>query len=158
MKFEKLRRETYQNVWNEIVKEVARLNTKIEKLLDIGCGKCLLLKIISKRFKVKEIWGVDISEKSKHECIKRGIKFVKHNVEYPLPFEDNLFDVVICNQVMEHIYNTDDLISETYRILRPNGFLYFRRQILLHFITGFFFSLVCNRQQYLLSRKFLEIH
>ena len=38
-----------------------------------------------------------------------------------LPFEDEAFDVVICNHVLEHVEDDAAAISETFRVLRPGG-------------------------------------
>ncbi|MCX6240489.1 MAG: methyltransferase domain-containing protein [Bacteroidetes bacterium] len=38
-----------------------------------------------------------------------------------LEFEDNTFDVVICNHVLEHIPDDHKAISELYRVLKPGG-------------------------------------
>lgn len=38
-----------------------------------------------------------------------------------LPFEDNLFDVVFCNHVLEHIVDDTKAMSELYRVLKPGG-------------------------------------
>lgn len=38
-----------------------------------------------------------------------------------LPFEDNSFDVIFCNHVLEHIKNDTKAMQELYRILRPGG-------------------------------------
>jgi ubiquinone/menaquinone biosynthesis C-methylase UbiE len=37
-------------------------------------------------------------------------------------FEDNFFDVIICNHVLEHIIDDRKAISELFRVLRPGGF------------------------------------
>ncbi len=39
-----------------------------------------------------------------------------------IPFENNCFDVVICNHVLEHVDNDKQAMQEIYRILKPNGF------------------------------------
>lgn len=36
-------------------------------------------------------------------------------------FEDNTFDVIICNHVLEHVLDDRKAMSELYRILRPGG-------------------------------------
>ena len=38
-----------------------------------------------------------------------------------LPYEDESFDVVICNHVLEHIEDDSKAIAEIYRILKPPG-------------------------------------
>ena len=38
-----------------------------------------------------------------------------------LPFEDNSFDTILCNHVLEHIPDDKKAMEELYRILRPNG-------------------------------------
>lgn len=38
-----------------------------------------------------------------------------------LPFEDNEFDVILCNHVLEHIPNDSQAMKELYRVLKPSG-------------------------------------
>lgn len=38
-----------------------------------------------------------------------------------LPFEDDTFDVVFCNHVLEHIVDDKKAMSELYRVLKPQG-------------------------------------
>jgi hypothetical protein len=61
-----------------------------------------------------------------------GDQYITADIESPLakvrmdlhhiPFEDNSFDVVFCNHVLEHV--TDDVrcMQEIRRVLKPNGF------------------------------------
>lgn len=39
-----------------------------------------------------------------------------------LPFEDNGFDVILCNHVLEHIPDDTKAMQELYRVLKPGGF------------------------------------
>lgn len=38
-----------------------------------------------------------------------------------LPFEDNSFDVILCNHVLEHIPDDQKAMQELYRIMKPGG-------------------------------------
>src|SRR5206468_3134631 len=40
-----------------------------------------------------------------------------------LAFQDNRFDVVLCNQVLEHVPEYRTALSELHRVLRPGGLL-----------------------------------
>lgn len=50
-----------------------------------------------------------------------------------LPFKNNLFDSIICQAVLEHVENPNQMISEIKRVLKPQGFLY----IEVPFLQGF---------------------
>jgi len=38
-----------------------------------------------------------------------------------LPFDDNSFDVIFCNHVLEHIKDDTKAMQELYRVMKPNG-------------------------------------
>ena len=38
-----------------------------------------------------------------------------------LPFDDNFFDVILCNHVLEHIPDDTKAMGELYRVLKPGG-------------------------------------
>ena len=40
---------------------------------------------------------------------------------HKIPLEDNQYDVVFCNHVMEHVDNDVQCMSELYRIMKPGG-------------------------------------
>jgi SAM-dependent methyltransferase len=41
--------------------------------------------------------------------------------EYRIPFEDASFDVILSNNVLEHVRNTDEVLRELARVLKPGG-------------------------------------
>jgi SAM-dependent methyltransferase len=48
-------------------------------------------------------------------------EYVKNMNVLEIPFEDNHFDLVICNHLLEHIENDLDAMKEIYRVLKKNG-------------------------------------
>jgi ubiquinone/menaquinone biosynthesis C-methylase UbiE len=43
------------------------------------------------------------------------------NLDEGWPFEDESFDLVHANQVIEHVGRLDHFVEETRRVLRPGG-------------------------------------
>ena len=41
-----------------------------------------------------------------------------------IPKDDNTYDIVICNEVLEHINEPSDALKEIYRIIKPGGKLF----------------------------------
>lgn len=46
------------------------------------------------------------------------VKFDLHDI----PFEDNRFDVIFCNHVLEHVDDAHRCMTELHRVLKPGGF------------------------------------
>lgn len=42
-----------------------------------------------------------------------------------LPFNEQVFDIVLCDNVVDHAENPDGIVKELVRILKPGGLLYF---------------------------------
>jgi SAM-dependent methyltransferase len=41
---------------------------------------------------------------------------------HQIPFNDNKFDVIFCNHVLEHVENHQQVLKEFYRVMKPGGF------------------------------------
>lgn len=97
------------------------------KVLDVGCGEGGISIAFAK--KGVEQYGIDI-DSERIERIKVRVK--EENVKVTLlvadalkmPFISDYFDVVICNDVIEHVPSSEHLIEEIDRVLKPNGYLY----------------------------------
>ncbi len=83
------------------------------RLLDVGCGT----KPYERLFGVSEYVGLDIdSEGSRERAIADEFYDGK-----TFPFDDQAFDAVLCNQVLEHVFNPDEFLREIHRVLKPGG-------------------------------------
>ncbi|MCH8012546.1 MAG: class I SAM-dependent methyltransferase [Candidatus Marinimicrobia bacterium] len=87
-------------------------------LLDIGSGKGNHLVGFSRR-------GINVIGLDKRdECLNalEGFDIKECDIENEkMPFPNNYFDIVHSKSVIEHVINTDNLISETYRVLKKDG-------------------------------------
>ncbi len=93
-------------------------------VLDLGCDDGRLVKERIESFVGTEnIWGVDIDDKILGEAKKRGIKPFNLDLNKPLPFKNDFFDIIQANQIIEHLHDTDTFSEEIYRILKPGGYL-----------------------------------
>ena len=53
-----------------------------------------------------------------------GDNIIKADLEKPINMSQNSFDTVLLFNVLEHIYNTKNIINESFRILKEDGVLY----------------------------------
>jgi len=93
------------------------------KLLDLGCDDGVWTQRLAEKIGTKDVYGVEMSDARRKEAIARGIRVKKFNLNEKFSFEDESFDVIHSNQVIEHLSNTDNFISEMFRVLKPGGYI-----------------------------------
>ncbi|WP_052270463.1 glycosyltransferase [Archaeoglobus fulgidus] len=92
-------------------------------VLDLGCGEGYGSYILSKY--AKKVVGVDIDDKSiKHA----SSTYIRSNLEYrvgsvtSIPVDgEEIFDAVICFEVLEHIAEHEEMLQEVKRVLKKDG-------------------------------------
>lgn len=52
---------------------------------------------------------------------EEGKDIVKLNLEERFLIEDNKYDFITCFNVLEHVFNFNNLVAESYRVLKPDG-------------------------------------
>lgn len=90
-------------------------------LLDVGCGVGLLLDVARQRG--YRVAGVEISPYAADIARQRYRLEVSTGTLQGRKFEDNTFDVVIMNHVIEHVPDPLVVLAEIRRILKPAGAL-----------------------------------
>ncbi|MBI4299905.1 MAG: class I SAM-dependent methyltransferase [Chloroflexi bacterium] len=88
------------------------------RILDIGCGIGAYVRAF-RRYS-EDVYGLDIER----ERVLRGSQALPNlmaAVSEHLPFKDEVFDVVLLHEVIEHVTDDHRTIVEACRILRPGG-------------------------------------
>lgn len=91
------------------------------RVLDLGCGDGKTTLEICGAVGATSIAGVERHDASRAAARERGIGAVDADLDLPLPFADGAFDVVMSNQVIEHLSDTDRFVTEIFRVLTPGG-------------------------------------
>ncbi|MEE9323368.1 MAG: class I SAM-dependent methyltransferase [Candidatus Aenigmarchaeota archaeon] len=97
---------------------------KIKNVLDAGCGEGHLLERLHMAEKNSRYYGIDITpvaiDHAKKRCPFANLKLGDlHETKYP----DEFFDIIICTEVLEHIFDFESVLKEFGRILKPRGLL-----------------------------------
>lgn len=129
--------EFYNNYWGKLSKfgsyKIKRISVilsllddtrkfkKNPKILDLGCGDGRACAIWNE---IGPTTGFDLSV-SAMEIARQRYPFIEFHSGNAVAtdFEDDTFDVIISQEVLEHIEVQEDYINECYRLLKPGGFM-----------------------------------
>lgn len=93
------------------------------RLLDFGCGQGRLVALGLQR--QLDIYGVDTYTGNYETWLEMLPSEVSSRIRVitdgRIPFDDSSFDVVISNQVFEHVADPQPMVAEICRVLRPGG-------------------------------------
>ncbi|MFC5528309.1 methyltransferase domain-containing protein [Cohnella yongneupensis] len=110
----------------EFIYSLITINPKLT-ILDLGCGQGYdLFRISQLMDNESKLFGMDTNQKS---IIKANenygqdtrMNFIHHNFGQNIPFDENSFDLVFSNNVLECIADKQHLLREVHRVLKPEG-------------------------------------
>jgi GT2 family glycosyltransferase/SAM-dependent methyltransferase len=101
---------------------ICREHVSGKRVLDLACGTGYGTALLA--MAAAQAVGVDISQSAIREARKRharsGLRYQIGDC-YDLPFEAGSFDVVVANEMIEHVDDHDTLVAEAKRVLAPGG-------------------------------------
>lgn len=138
---EKSLTKTFETRLNKINRQFA---CNYQDLLDVGCGPGFFLNVARKKgWKVK---GVEISEFAATFAKKNfGLEVINGALEAGL-FNPGSFDLVTLWDVLEHLPEPLDTLTEINKVLRPGGAL-----VLTTGDIGSYFAKLCGSRWHLLN-------
>jgi len=104
---------------HEIVREILPYG---QRVLDVGCWGGESIKAMGVFDRYQEVYGVDVIEESVQRARANGLKaFLVDLNKDPLPFKAGFFDCVLLLDVLEHLVDPYDALSEISRVIKQNG-------------------------------------
>ncbi|MEK7801706.1 MAG: methyltransferase domain-containing protein, partial [Pseudomonadota bacterium] len=96
-------------------------------ILDIGCGGGTITNFLADTYPNTRVSGCDISKSAISIAKKHAHKRTSFGViaDGKFPYKDKFFDACICFDVLEHVPDPDLFLSETKRVLKKGGLIYF---------------------------------
>ena len=114
-----------------------------KNILDVGSGDGSRTLLMAKYFNIENhnIFGVHYNDKYIAET-RKVFNAERIDLETDaLPYNDGMFDLVICNQVLEHLKNYMKVIDEVIRVTRKGGYIVFGIPNLAHLINRIYLLL-----------------
>lgn len=143
MKFSEVGNEQYRKlyeIWTEKTAEYLDDTTRPEYNAEIWYSlnrNEIALDMIGNRFQNLDVLATgaafyaenDLASRLKCKSILRTDLIESPGIDQvvdacAMPFADSSFGAVICREVIEHVQNDSDLLSEAYRVLAHGGYLY----------------------------------
>ena len=104
------------------------------RILEWGCGAARILRHLKENNPQESVHlsGTDYNPQTIRWCNNaiEGVEFQLNDLDPPLPFEDNYFDIVYCLSVFTHLSldKTQEWLSELGRVTKPGGLISFSTQ------------------------------
>lgn len=94
-----------------------------KSLLDVGCGTGAMLSMVTSENDDIQACGIDLSEKmieKSAELLGQRVQLIVGDSDN-LPWNENYFDLVVCNASFHHFPEPLKVLKEIKRVLKPNG-------------------------------------
>jgi ubiquinone/menaquinone biosynthesis C-methylase UbiE len=95
------------------------------KVLDVGCASGIMTQVMAPHFNRTVGTDIDLNALAYAESKKTSNAAFVPSDALSLPFKSEVFDVVICAHVYEHVPDSAKLMREIHRVLRQEGICFF---------------------------------
>jgi ubiquinone/menaquinone biosynthesis C-methylase UbiE len=108
---------------DEFVTRETLANLRCNSILEIGCGtgkNTALLAQISRKVLAMD-FSAGMIEKARQKISFENVTFALADLTQPWPVENQAFDLVACNLVLEHISDLSFVFAQAFRVLDAGG-------------------------------------
>ena len=107
--------------FDQLYRLISKYMTSESMVLDIGCAMGGFLLFLKSKG-INHLYGTDLTEKYVNFASKNPDLVIKIGSAEKLPFEDKKFDLILMDQVMEHLYEPRKAFQEARRVLKKGGY------------------------------------
>jgi malonyl-CoA O-methyltransferase len=96
---------------------------RFRSILELGCGtgkNTALLVQLAKRVHALD-FSAGMIEKARENVRAENVIFSLADLTQRWPCEDSVYDLIVCNLVLEHIQDLSHIFSEAFRVLAAGG-------------------------------------
>lgn len=98
-------------------------NISVERLIDVGAGYGIFLDEWRKANPSTQVLAVEPSESLAVECRSKGFEVVEDIAENVSGY-NNHADLVVCFEVLEHVYDPLAFVQTLSRLVKPGGYVF----------------------------------
>jgi malonyl-CoA O-methyltransferase len=118
--------DTDRNLTRDLDRQVTRealANWHFDSILEIGCGTGKNTMFLARAG--AKVHALDFSEgmieKAKEKVRAENVRFSLADLTQRWPCEDQAYDLIVCNLVLEHLQDLSFIFSEAFRVLKKGG-------------------------------------
>jgi SAM-dependent methyltransferase len=123
------RGDDWNRWWAEQFDNYALIPRVLDHAIELGCGPFTNMRIISEGRKIRYLFCSDPLVLSYitlggwlSDAYRKGRVFIDAHRSEECPFRSNLFDLVVMNNVLDHVQDAALCVQEAMRITKPSGF------------------------------------
>ena len=112
--------------YNLVRKDVLSLLPKeisVNNVLELGCGEGYTLEFVKSTFNAQKTTGVEINPQAAQSARLRVDVVLNQSAEEPLDLPEQEFDLVLCLDVLEHLYDPWKVLADLKKHIKPGGYL-----------------------------------
>jgi len=123
-----------------ILEELKERKSDFKDLLDAGCGTAPMLTLLSEEYPGRHYVGLDLTPEMIRVAKEKNLPNTELYVGdcENMPFESEMFDVVINSQSFHHYPNPQAFFDCVFRVLRPGGVFIMRDDTTESKVMGWF--------------------
>ena len=92
-----------------------------QTLIDVGCGEGFFGSFVKEMIPTCETWGIEPDAAAAAAAARRNDKIINNTFGPGEDLPRNYFDVVVMNDVLEHLPFSEPALDVVSRILKPTG-------------------------------------